>query len=253
MCTLVLLRRPTERWPVLIAANRDEMAARPWSSPARHWPDRPEVVAGRDDLAGGSWLGMNDYGVVAAILNRMGSLGPAAGKRSRGELVLEALDHADAAVAADALAHLDGRAWRPFNLVVADNRDAYWIRGAGGARVEVRTIGAGLHMLTALDIDDTASPRVSAYLPRFRAAAIPDPGAGQWTAWQELMADAGTSADGEEVAAMTFVRPDGFGTVSSALIGLPAPEAEGAEPVWLFAAGRPGAVPYLPVATGLPG
>ena len=76
MCTLVILRRPGHDWPVLIAANRDENAERPWRPPARHWPDRPEVVAGMDELAGGTWLGLNDHGVVAGILNRPDSLGP---------------------------------------------------------------------------------------------------------------------------------------------------------------------------------
>src|SRR2546422_7569338 len=91
MCTLVILRRPDHRWPVLIGANRDEMIDRPWQPPGRHWPDRPEVVAGLDALAGGSWVGINDWGVAAAVLNRHGSLGPMPDRRSRGELVLEAL------------------------------------------------------------------------------------------------------------------------------------------------------------------
>src|SRR6202012_4950605 len=107
MCTLVIFRRPDHRWPLLIGANRDEMIDRPWEPPGRHWPDRPDVVAGLDILAGGSWLGLNDFGVVAGILNRHGSLGPAAGQRSRGELVLEALDHADASAAAEALAAIE--------------------------------------------------------------------------------------------------------------------------------------------------
>src|SRR5580704_17521452 len=130
MCTFVILRRPGQDWPVLIAANRDEMIDRPWQPPGRHWPDRPEWVAGLDELAAGSWLGINDFGVVAGILNRYGSLGPAPGQRSRGELVLEALDHADARDAAEALGHIDPSAYRPFNMIVADNRDAFWIRHA---------------------------------------------------------------------------------------------------------------------------
>ena len=91
MCILIVLRRPSHSWPVLIAANRDEMQDRPWLAPARHWPDRPEVTAGMDKLAGGSWLGVNDHGVTAAILNRTDSLGPAPGKRSRGEIGLMSL------------------------------------------------------------------------------------------------------------------------------------------------------------------
>lgn len=147
MCTFLISRNPGSSWPVLIAANRDEMAGRPWQAPGRHWPDRPEVVAGHDVLAGGSWLGLNDTGVVAAILNRVGTLGPAPGKRSRGELVLEALEHGDAVDAAAALRQLDGRAWRPFNMVVADNRDAFWVRSEGRAEVEALPVAAGMHML----------------------------------------------------------------------------------------------------------
>ena len=82
MCTLVLLRRPGHPWPLVLAANRDEMADRPWRPPGRHWPDRPGVVGGRDDLAGGSWLALNDFGMVAAVLNRHGSLGPEADRKS---------------------------------------------------------------------------------------------------------------------------------------------------------------------------
>jgi uncharacterized protein with NRDE domain len=128
MCSVVILFRPGHRWPALIGTNRDEMLDRPWDPPARHWPDRPGVIAGRDRLAGGSWLGLNDEGVVAGILNRVNTLGPQPGRRSRGELVLEALDHADAADAAWALADLDPRAYRPFNMVIADNRSAFWLR-----------------------------------------------------------------------------------------------------------------------------
>src|SRR6202012_5431738 len=112
MCTLVIFRRPDHRWPLLIGANRDEMIDRPWLPPGRHWPDRPEVIAGQDTLAGGSWLGGNDHGGGGGILNRPRSLGPAAGQRSRGELVLEALDHADAAAAAEALSAIEPAAYR---------------------------------------------------------------------------------------------------------------------------------------------
>ena len=82
-------------------------AAAPALAPARHWPDRPHVRGGLDVAGGGTWLGLNDDGVVAAVLNRRGTLGPEPGKRSRGELVLEALDHAEATRAADALRALD--------------------------------------------------------------------------------------------------------------------------------------------------
>lgn len=243
MCTVVILRSPDSPWPLLIAANRDEMAGRPWSPPGRHWPDRLDVVAGRDDLAGGSWLGLNDFGMVAAVLNRLGTLGPEAGKRTRGELVLEALDHADAVDAADALAHLDGRAWRPFNLLVADNRDAFLLTSAGRGPITVQPIPEGVHMLTALDLDDRDSPRIREYLPLFQAAALPEPDSGDWLAWEDLLSSGGSGPDGEEAAAMAFLHPDGFGTVSASLIALPAVGSDSV-PVWRFAPGRPGSAPF---------
>ena len=89
MCSIVLRISETG---VLIGANRDEMLARAWDPPGQYWPALPGVVAGRDRTAGGTWLGMNRQGMVAAVLDRKGTLGPAAGKRSRGELVLDALD-----------------------------------------------------------------------------------------------------------------------------------------------------------------
>src|SRR5712672_2709720 len=163
MCTLVILRRPEHEWPVIIGANRDEMIDRPAKPPGRHWPDRTEVVAGLDLFAGGSWLGINDWGVAAAILNRHGSLGPATGLRSRGELVLEALDHADAAAAAAALAQLNTAAYRSFNLILADNRAGLNWRGRpfapGRRRTRTRAIGRAGRTCSAAPARRPASRR----------------------------------------------------------------------------------------------
>lgn len=252
MCTVVILRRPGHDWPVLIAANRDEMRDRLWSPPARHWPDRPEVVAGIDRLAGGTWLGLNDHGVVASVMNRPGTLGPAPGLRSRGELVLEALDHADADAARQALAALDPRAYRAFNLAIADNRDAFWVRALGPdgpPRVQIAAIPAGLSMITARDLNDAASPRIRLHLPRFRAAAPPDVDSGDWHGWEALLASReGEDGTGPE-GAMLVVTETGFGTSSSSLIALPSIDRAGTrKPVWRFAGGHPDAIAWADVA-----
>src|SRR5436853_431499 len=222
MCTLVILRRPEHGWPVIIGANRDEMIDRPAKPPGRHWPDRAEVVAGLDLLAGGSWLGINDWGVAAAVLNRHGSLGPAAGLRSRGELVLEALDHADAVAAATALSDLDPAAYRSFNLIVADNRDVFWLRHAETGRIEVRPVEAGLSLIAAGEIDDLRPPRLALAKPRFRTAPPPDPDHDDWAGWQDILGDNTVPPGAPAEAALRFLTNRGYGTVSSALIALPA-------------------------------
>ena len=240
MCTLVILYRPDHDWPVLIAANRDEMLDRAWSAPARHWPDRPEVVAGRDKLAGGSWLGVNEHGVAAGILNRMGSLGPDANKRTRGELVLEALDHSDAAAAAEALSVLDGDAYRSFNLVVADNSGAFWLRHDGKAAIRSEAIPPGFSMFTAHDRNSPESPRVRRYLPSFEDAQPPDPEHGEWQSWEKLLAcQENDESDENSEAAMCVVTPFGFGTVNASLLALPAPSSPPRRPVWRFSGGPP--------------
>lgn len=228
------------------------MTDRPWAPPARHWPDRPDVVAGIDHMAGGTWLGLNDDGVLAAILNRTGSLGPQSGKRSRGELVLEALDHAEASAAAWALADLNPNAYRSFNLVIADADSAFWLRNSDAAAgVEVIPLPPGLSMLTAHDRNDEQCPRTRRYLPKFEAAAVPVPEAVDWRAWQQVLADTSFDPTDGPTAAMSIETDWGFGTTSSSLIALPAPPesltSEPRSPIWRFAAGRPDKTRYAPV------
>jgi len=250
MCTFVILRRPGHDWPVLIGANRDEMIDRPWEPPARHWPDRPEVIAGRDVLAGGSWLGVNDFGVVAGILNRHGSLGPAAGQRSRGELVLEALDHADAKDAAAALERLEPAAYRTFNLIVADNRDAYWLRHAdptGTLPITATALPTGLAMIAAGDLNDMETPRMRRYRPLFENAAPPDPSHDDWASWEALLADDRFAAAEGPQGAMRFDTGRGFATISSALIALNAADRAELKPRFRFAAYHPAPLPWRDV------
>ncbi len=250
MCTLTILRRPGRPWPVMIAANRDEMADRPWLPPGRHWPDRGNVVAGQDVLAGGAWLGINDEGIAAGVLNRKDSLGHDPALRSRGELVLEALDHADASDAAKALGDLDGRSYRSFNLVIADNRDSYWLCGLGpesDGLIRAAPLPAGLSMLTSYDLNDDRSPRIRHFRPCFENAAEPEPAKGDWREWQEIMARRDFAPGAGPREAMTIVTEGGFGTLSSSLIALAAPEVEIPRISWLFAPGRPDETAYAPV------
>ncbi len=246
MCSVVILRRPTHpRWPLILAANRDELETRTALPPERHWPDRPEVTAGLDVSGGGSWLGINDTGVVAAVLNRQGTLGPQAGKRSRGELVLEALDHADADEAAGALAHLDPEAYRPFNLLVADGSDAFWIRHAGDGMVRSVALGDGVLMLTSREINDPASPRIRRYLPLFRQATPPDPDGGDWSDWRLLLAST-ASETGDPRDAMCIRTEGPYGTVSSSLIALPPLATE--RVIWRYADGPPDMADFSEIA-----
>jgi uncharacterized protein with NRDE domain len=232
VCTVVILIRPDR---ILLGANRDERVERPWDPPAPWWPDRPGVIGGRDRTGGGTWMGINRNGVVAAVLNRPGTLGPATGKRSRGDLPLMALEHATAAEAANALSRLDASLWRGFNMVLADRTGAWFVKGIGYGQPAARTLPPGVSMVTACDPNDLESPRTARYLPRFHAAEPTR------DAWRAILSDTG----GEPAEQINVVPRAGFGTVSSSFVTLPAV----GDPIWLFAAGPPHKAAFLPVMT----
>jgi len=249
MCSVILLLRPEHEWPVLIAANRDEMHDRPWLPPGRHWSDRPELVAGQDLLAGGSWLGINDFGVVAGILNRRNTLGPQAGKRSRGELVLDALDFADADAAVTMLRDLDAAAYRPFNMFAVDNSGGFWLRN-DGREIAVETLPPGLSMITSSDRNDPGSLRIHHFLPRWRAAAEPEPERGAWEDWEALLAARDHDPTGDVFDAMHIISNTGFGTMSSSLLALPSVQHSERNPVWRFLGGRPENISWVDIDLG---
>jgi hypothetical protein len=234
VCTVVALVRPNF---VLLAANRDERLDRPWDPPDAWWPDRPDVVAGRDRTAGGTWMGINRHGVVATVLNRPGTLGPAAGKRSRGELPLMALDHPTAARAAAAITELDASAWRGFNMVLADGTGAIFIRGVGHGRPRAEALPAGVSMVTAHDPNDLNSPRTARHLARFEATEPTGPD--DWEAWLPILSD----RSGRSAEQINVLPRGGFGTVCSSFVSLPAAD----RPIWRFAAGPPGEAGFTPV------
>jgi uncharacterized protein with NRDE domain len=216
MCSIILRVDDSGVW---LGANRDEMLRRRWAAPGAYWPELPGVVAGRDETAGGTWLGMNRHGVVAAVLNRHGSLGPAPGKHSRGELPLIALRQTTAAAAADAIAALDAGAYRSFNVVTADAGGAYFCAGMEADHPRVIPLESGVSMITSGQPNEVLLPRVARHLPKFQAAS--------WEDWPALLSD----DSGPWESALNIPERDGFGTVCSSMIALPRAGARS----WRFA------------------
>lgn len=234
MCTVITLHQPGHAWPLLLAANRDELLDRAWDPPGAYWPG---ITGGRDRTGGGTWMAVNRAGVVAAVLNRPGSLGPSPGKRSRGELPLLALGHETADAAAGAMARLPGRDYRSFSLLLADQSAVWWLRNDDAGEITATCLPPGLHMTTAHDPDDLASPRVARHRPRFQAASPPVPP--DWGDWPGLLADSAAP----RAAALTVPPAAGFGTVCASLLAVPA----AGPPTWLFAPGPAGLTRFAPV------
>ncbi|WP_428608989.1 NRDE family protein [Sedimenticola sp.] len=249
MCTLVILFQPEQRWPLILAGNRDEMRDRPSAPPSHHWPAQPDVIAGLDHLGGGTWMGMNRAGVVATVMNREGTLGPATGKRSRGDLVLEALKASSAKAAVETVKSIPAHHYRAFNLFIGDRQNCFWLRNRDEGEMpelEAFRIEPGLHMLTSRELDDRSHPRIDFWLPLFQNARPPVPEQQMWEEWIQLLAGRMNASLANPHAAMNMDFPMGFATVSCSLIAL-AQSPDQDRPIWMYADGAPDRVEFTPV------
>ena len=143
MCTLLILYRPNNKWPLILAGNRDEMKNRPWLPPGKHWSKCNGIIAGKDLTAGGSWLGINTNGLVATILNRTNSLGPDIEKNSRGKIIIDILKNKTLDAALNYIKLLDSTKWKPFNLFLANNKKAYWVKSSDKDELSINIIPEG--------------------------------------------------------------------------------------------------------------
>jgi hypothetical protein len=160
---------------------------------------------------------------LAAVLNRIEPTALSdAQARSRGTLPLRA-----AVRGAEAIAAEDLRLVRPFNLVVAEPRQVIWWR-YDGSDLSRHEVSAGLHILTAADLDDMSNPRQRYWLPEFEAAEPPAPRREDraprgWGGWPELLADVDSPFDDPRALNVRHGGAQGaFGTVSASLLAIAA-------------------------------
>ena len=241
MCTLVVAWQVLPEYPVAVAANRDEAAGRP-SRPPFVWNSDPAIVAPRDESAGGTWLGYNEAGVLAAITNRWLDDSPPA-ERSRGLLVRGALTAETAEDAARVVERaVEADSYDGFNLVVADERTAIYLTWDGS--LSVRTFEPGVHVVVNVGADgDYRIPEFRAgpgreqaeNADRLRTALQPDPGE-SGAAWLDRAAEVIADHDYG-----VCIHGDGFGTQSSSLVAL------GGDPVYRYADGPPCDTDFEPV------
>lgn len=231
MCTIAILVGVTDA-PVVLAANRDELYARPTRPPERLGVGEKILVGGRDVLSGGTWLALREDGRFCAVTNQraLDLPPPPLGLRSRGLAVMEcaAADDQDAYVAA-----IDPRRYASMNLVFGDAsgvRIAY-LRRATGDRAIVR-LGPGIHVLANDVLGASDFPRVERLQHLIEVAIAIDP---SWPAlWPRLAAALG---DRERVAladtppshlppdlarelSAIDIRSEHYGTRSSSLVAL---------------------------------
>jgi uncharacterized protein with NRDE domain len=242
MCLLAIHFRVCPAAPLLVAANREEFYARP-SLPPSVQAGPPRVLCGVDARAGGTWLGVNEHGLVAAVTNRpaprllqssRGALAERHPPRSRGLLCRELLNFDRAAAATQfAQEQLSTGLYDGANFVCADANYAAVVHA--GPRLEVVELPPGLHILTAGDVNDATDRRQLLARALFAQRAWRSPQEFAEAAGQ--VCSCGPQADGPGIV----LRGEDRGTVSSTILAL---ARQRGESLYLFADGAPDRTPY---------
>lgn len=222
MCTLALGFRLFDRAPLLVAANRDEHYDRPAAEP--YLADgKPKILAGRDLRAGGTWLGVNEHGLLVGILNRRANGDPLARPtlRSRGLLCMDLLAH-NSAIAASVFTQSHDVSYNPFTVVFADKDEAFAAFNQDGG-IQSRRLDTGVHVFSSAAEGDIGSPKVERAQEKFaRAFKGHDAEGAQPSAWltplQKVLADHELIDGSKDPGDAICVHREITGTVSSSIV-----------------------------------
>lgn len=228
MCLIAFHWSPGSAQPLLLLANRDEFYARP-SAPTRFWEQAPQVLAGRDLAAGGTWLGVTRQGRFAALTNYRDPRQPP-GARSRGQLVADFLTGTQRPADYAAQVAADHGGYGGFNLLVGDAESLWYLgnRGDEGCR----PVAPGLHGLSnaLLDTPWPKVERLTAALADLGPARpltdylplLQDPAQAE----DHALPDTGVGLDWERVLSAVHIDLPTYGTRTSTVLRLGADHVE---------------------------
>ena len=123
MCILFIAKNRHPDYPLIVAANRDEFYERP-SKAMHYWMDQPTILAGRDLVSGGSWLGLNTGGRFCAVTN-LRQIDVQEERKSRGKLVSRYLKHSESNQDFAEFLGRQHHSFNPFNLVFGSIEELY--------------------------------------------------------------------------------------------------------------------------------
>jgi uncharacterized protein with NRDE domain len=223
MCLVLLALDSHPEYSLVLAANRDEFYDRP-TAPAGFWSHAPRVLAGRDLKAGGTWLGVDRRGRVAAVTNyRQGQREPVA-PRSRGHLVSEFLAGDMGTPEYMDRVSREAKLYNGFNLLAGD---AAGMSYYSNREDRVRSLDPALYGLSN-HLLDTAWPKVTATKTSFDALLkrrAPDLTSNLFTllanrdpARDEQLPSTGVSQEWERLLSSAFIASDHYGTRSTTVV-----------------------------------
>ena len=225
MCVIFVAYRTHPKYPLIVLANRDEFYDRP-TLPAASWQDHPNIYAGRDKIAGGTWLGVADGGRFAAITNYR-EPSASIGDISRGLLASEFLNTTTAAENYLRQTSENADRYSGFNLLIGEfnaSANELWYfsnRGAEPKRLKPGLYGLSNHLL------NTSWPKVNRGLQGFAKivsnAEIDKEDcfrllSDETIALDEELPNTGVGIERERLLSPIFIRTPIYGTRSSTIV-----------------------------------
>ena len=235
MCTLIVLDRLVPGYPLIAAANRDEFYARPASAP-RLLSAAPRIVGPRDEVAGGTWIGVGEGGLFAGLTNRPDGEPRDPSRRSRGEVTLQALRGPTVSRTLEAFGALPPRIYNGFHLYCAGPDGAGLV--VYGPEAAVTPVAPGLHVITNHGMDLEGDPKTTRIRERLGNLR-------NLKSAEEVFARLeGTLRDhaGENLLERVCIHGESYGTRSGSLIALH--ESDPDRSWYLHAEGRPCQTPW---------
>lgn len=216
MCLILFAYQVHPKYPLVIAANRDEFYRRP-SKPAYIWPEK--ILAGQDEKEKGTWLGFNPEGKFAAITNyRDGKLSDKKNAPSRGELAVKFLKNN---LSSKAFAHWlekNGPLYNGFNLLFGDKEELWFY--SNQSNKAAGKIPSGIHGLSN-HLLNTPWPKVvrgKEYLSKELDCSKPDSEkifnflANEEKVPEEKLPQTNIKKDWEKLLSSIFIRSPLYGT-----------------------------------------
>ena len=155
MSTIAIAWRAHPDFPLVLMMNRDEQHARP-TTPAAWWQEAPHCFAGRDEVRGGSWMGVTREGRYAAVSAFRDGKEPDLTLPSRGQLTLDYLASEDVPVVHVRQFMRNRGSHPPFNLIVGSTRQAYY---AGTNTRLPLALTQGVHTISNGLLDEPSWPK----------------------------------------------------------------------------------------------
>ncbi len=221
MCILLVAVDCLADWPLVLLGNRDEFHDRA-SAAALPWREAPDVVGGRDLVAGGSWLAQRNDGRFAAVTNLRSGL-PARAPRSRGALVRDFLLGTDSPTAHGERVRAERDAYGAFNLVFGEAGAVWLLDGNEGS---LHRLGAGVHVISnGGGLSDW--PKARRLRERFLDATrsgLPDDArlldllVDERQPEDAVLPDTGIGLERERLLAPVFIRGEHYGTRAGTLV-----------------------------------